>query len=228
MIYLAIGRRGLGKTTLVYSMARKCPRRIVIDPRGLITSPDARRVTTIEAFDVALVSGVPEIVVTPYDDLQGTFDAVANRVRAICRTSVTDRLMFIVDEARFFRLMDSSAFEYVLRAAPPESVHVAITCHRPLDIPTDIRAIADHWLVFKLTQEHDLRVIDGRCGGLVKRHVAALAPYEYVHWNDGTQEFAVNKHPEGWFVPLRTAGPQPEEILPELPENSGIDSDKLF
>lgn len=244
MIYLVLGRRQLGKTTLAYSMARKCPRRLIFDPRGQIHS-DGLRVS-----DRALLAGamddmadpkdpIKEILVTPDQDVQGMFDACAREVKAWADDFAhaprsARRLMFLIDEARLVKLLDSAAFEYVMRAAPPDLIQVAITAHRPADIPTDVRAISDHWLLFRCTQEHDLKVIRERCTESVCNQVAQLAPHQFIHWDDATAKAFAHREPGAWFVPLRSSaapdGPG-TPMLPEtaeLPANAQLDTARLF
>jgi hypothetical protein len=216
VIYLALGRRRLGKTTLTYYMAQRIAQRVMFDPRGLIDAPSVR-VRSAEHLRTLLAmrdDTMPEeIVITPDDRLQEAFDATARYVKQWSRTHDAS-LFFLVDEARFVDLLDSAAFEYLLRAAPPNQIHIAITAHRPADVPTDIRAISDHWLLFRTTQEHDLKVIEERCGVAVKRRVMALKPHEFVHWDDGASQWAANTNPASWYVPLGTPGREAEHVLP--------------
>lgn len=224
MIYLFLGRRKLGKTTLALSMARKCPYRVLLDPRGLIHS-GAPRVATADGVALAfdqMVSAedqhVTEVLVTPEHNVQDTFDYTAREVKAWSKQfeDPQHRLMFVVDEARFFDLIDSQAFEYVMRAASPELVHIAITAHRPVDIPTDVRAISDHWLLFRCTQEHDLKVISERCGDPVAERVSRLNPHEFVHWDDAVGTFAVFTDPTAWYVPLSQKPlKEPPNLMPD-------------
>jgi hypothetical protein len=238
MIYLALGRRQLGKTTLAYSMALKCPARVILDPRALIHSSGVR-VHSTQTLDFAidqLADGtIAEILVTPDENVQALFDHTAQHVKRWAQdfqhqSRTSRRLMLLVDEARFFDLRASSAFEYVLRAAPPDLVNVMITAHRPADIPTDIRAISDHWLLFRCTQEHDLKVIGDRCGEHVREKVSRLLPHQFIDWDDATATSHVYTNPLRWYVPLRSKNaPSSEEseILPD-PDPIVVDKTRLF
>lgn len=239
MIYLALGRRQLGKTTLVYSMARKCPARIVLDPRGLIHS-DGLRVSRIAELDSAVEAiaderdPLSEVLITPDSNPQSMFDQASRHVKSWAQDfqhapRATRRLMFVVDEARFFDLRESSAFEYVLRAAPPDLIHVAITAHRPTDIPTDIRAISDHWLMFRCTQEHDLKVIEERCTEAVRNSVAKLNPHEFIDWDDATATAKPYRNPAAWYVPLQSSGPaQSDADMLPASDTDTVDMPRLF
>lgn len=249
--HLAIGRRLLGKTTLVYSMARRSPYRVIVDPRGLIHT-GAVRVRSGEALDRAfdlMADQVPlladgslapegetghplrEILITPENDLQEMFSATCQLVK---HWSVryeghhTDRgLSFVVDEARFFELMKAPAFEYLLRAAPPELIDILITAHQPKDLPTAIRAIADRWCIFRITQPTDLDAIREKCGDDVAKQVAQLAPHQFIEWNDATGTARAYRDPRVWFTPLRSDNAKPLEILPDPGEDSQLDREKL-
>lgn len=233
---LAIGRRLLGKTTLAYSMARKCEFRIILDPRDQIQS-DGYRVREDAMLDQALdlmtieEPAFNELLVTPDRNVQGMFDATCAHVRQWAKEfhgQPKRRLAFIVDEARFYSLMDSDAFEWILRAAPPNEVHLILTAHQPKDFPTAIRAIADRWMVFRMTQETDLAVVRERCGIEVAEAVKQLKPHQFIDWNDATGEARAYRDPAAWFVPLRAGSGETSEILPEPPENSKVDGNKLF
>lgn len=233
MLYLDLGRRELGKTTLAYYLAQKCPYRVIFDPRGMIAIQGTGvRVTSIEGLKgIADQMDDPkapltEIIVTPRTDVQATFDACARLVESWAQDypNKAHAIMFVVDEARFVNLQESAAFGWILRAAPRDLCHVIITAHRPADIPTDVRAIADHWLLFRFAQEHDLKVIGERCGTKVAGEVSRLKPYQYVHWDDGVGKASTNLNSAGWFVPLRAPSERADTILPA----SAVDKRDLF
>lgn len=213
-------------------MADKCDRCVIFDPRGLIDDPQGERVRDAGEFDDAAIDfsegTLRELIVTPDADTQRLFDHVAGRVK-VWSATLHGSLMFVVDEARFVQLMDSRAFEWLMRAAPADRVHLAITCHRPADIPTDVRAIGDHWLLFQCTQEHDLKVIEQRCGPKVESAVRALAPREFVHWDDAKGSYQIFRNPKAWYVPLgspRSSGG--ELVLTPAGGESPVDTSKLF
>jgi len=240
VIYLALGRRQLGKTTLVYSMARKCPARIILDPRALIHS-DGLRVSNARDLSAAVDAiidernSLQEVLITPDSNVQSMFNQASQHVKDWAidfqhAPRATRRMMFVIDEARFFDLRESAAFEYVLRAAPPDLVNVAITAHRPADIPTDIRAISDHWLMFRCTQEHDLKVIGERCTDAVRNHVEKLNPHEFIDWDDATATAKAYRNPAAWYIPLRSPNAPDRLDLDILPptDKDTLDTSRLF
>jgi hypothetical protein len=212
MFHFGIGRRGMGKTTLCYRMTMKIERRLIFDPRGMIrANPDAVIVTTRDEMKRAVreVQGgeYAEMIFTPSGDLDEGFDAFAYELRRwIVRTPELP-VAVLIDEASFID-QRSKHFQWVVRCSPVETFHILMTCHRPLDLDTTVRAIADHWLIFQCRQEHDLKVIRERCSPEVADAVTRLAPRHFVHWNDGRAVMTVNRFggtggPNDWFVPLR-------------------------
>jgi hypothetical protein len=226
VIYIAIGRRRLGKTTLTCYMASRVAHRVMFDPRGLIDSTmrvrSADQLRTLMAVDLSRTDErLREVVITPEANIQDTFDVTARYVKVWSKTR-SEPLFFLVDEARFIKMMDSPAFEYLVRASNPNQIHIAITAHRPADIPTDIRAISDHWLLFRSTQEHDLKVIEDRCGVAVRRRVMQLKPHEFVHWNDAEGTWSANTNPSSWYVPLGVPDHDADIVIPETTDTTRL------
>lgn len=234
MLYLDLGRRELGKTTLAVFMAQRVPFRIILDPRGMVSTDIGRRVRTREELTVAIDAMIEqechEIIVTPLRDIPGMFEQVCAYVYAWSQDfPVKSRaLAFVIDEARIVNnarrpgdrtaahvLETSDAFDAVLRLTPRELIHTIVTAHRPADIPTDIRAIADQWLLFRATQEHDLKVIRERTNEAVVSHVMQLQPHQFVKWNDATSTWQIYANPAVWFVRLRPAYEASDDVLPE-------------
>lgn len=207
MIYLAIGRRLRGKTTWTEYHARKVAQRIHFDPRRQLQRQDALTATTSDDVEIAIDRMVEDptirdLIVVPGDDPQPVFDTVCSEVRRWIEHDDTRPLAFVIDEARFVQLKTAQC-QWIFRCSPPEVVHVFISAHRPTDLATDVRAIADHWILFHTTQEQDLESIRERCGAEVVEHVRALGQHECVHWNDGTGEWHLHDDPKRWYVPLR-------------------------
>lgn len=241
MINLALGRRALGKTTLVYFMASQCAYRIVLDPRGMIRSTNMVRVVTVDEFWNAMSlmhdregeHHIHEIVWTPRENLHVALDEASAAVTSWFERydgQRERRLFFLIDEARFFRNLETSQpLDYVLRASPQNLIDVAITAHRPKDIPTDIRAIGDYWLMFKHTQAHDLKVIEERCGESVSKQVADLDKYQFIQWDDGAAVARAYRDPSKWFVTLNNGRSLPgPDLLIGGESVELVDRNKLF
>lgn len=230
MIYLNIGRRRQGKTTLTTFMARKVERRLMFDPRGLMqfgTTVHTRQ-QFIDAFTELVDGDRVEVVFTPNADLQKSFKLFAYYARAWVTRYGARSLAIVIDEVAFVDT-DVEDFLWVLRCSDPSVHHVFVTAHRPADVSTRVRAIADHWLLFGVRQEHDLRVITERCGRPVAVRVSKLGPREFVHWDDAIGSANVFRDPAAWFVPLggnRAPAAAHTTVLADL--SPAVDAGKLF
>jgi len=212
MIHLVIGRRKRGKTTLAYYMARNCPQRVIFDPRGMIrAAPEARVVTTMrgfqEGFRALSAAELTELVYTPADD---SFPSAFRYFCACVKTwIVADShrpLAVMIDELAFVNPTEP-ALLWMLRCSEPDVFHIFVTCHRPKDVPTDMRAIADRWFLFQCRQEHDLEVIEDRCSAAVAAAITRLEEREFVLWDDDTATMKVFRNAKPWHVPLKRDTP---------------------
>lgn len=211
MIYLALGRRETGKTTLAYYLVsnKAITSRVIFDPRALIPAPHGRARDLddiLEAFDRQAGDPHVDVVVTPDRDKQACFDQMCLEVRgALDAGDHPRRIGLLVDEIRF---IDTKAepFDWLLRCATRASVSIVMTAHRPKDVPVDIRAIADVWLLFRTTQEHDLVVLHERLPPAVVAQVAGLGDRQFIAWDDSVARARAYTTPARWFVPLRRSG----------------------
>lgn len=207
MIYLSIGRRELGKTTLSFSMAKRASRSVALDPRFLL--PDAADEPigdlTIETERDRLwrriETGPYPIVVQPSDDLIGTSEELAKFVRDYTTIFPQEQLAVVLDEASLLDL-NTRRWQWVTRCSPRDRIDVIVTAHRPRDIHTNVRALADVWCIFRITQQHDLDVIADRCAEHVADRVARLKPREFVMWDDARGEAVEYLDPRVWYTPL--------------------------
>jgi hypothetical protein len=209
-----LGRRRLGKTTLACSMAQQCAYRLIIDPRNQIHT-GALRVFTMDELRDAMQSmmnaEIHEVIFTPRTDLDQSLAYAAECVTTWFETMPEDRrLMFLIDEGRFFpnsiKYARNEPVNYVLRAAP-EWIDIAITAHRPADIATDTRGIVDYWYLFMHRQEHDLKVIEQRTSARVREMVERLEPRTFIEWDDGEADplkaATLHRNPSAWYVPIK-------------------------
>lgn len=199
MLILVIGRRRQGKSTLGYDIACRKSTIVIFDPRKQFGTtdcvlPDAERLTEY-------LNEKPEIIIHPYHDPKLCFEEVSFKLDSWIQQNPGEPLAFLVDEARFIDTPEQEyvSFDRIIRFSNPQDVDVIMTCHRPVDISTDIRAIADYWCIFKTTLEHDLRIVRDRCGEQVTEIVAKLGPQEYVLWNDGDGTYAVKRDRAAWY-----------------------------
>lgn len=215
MIVTCLGRRELGKTTLAWFMAQRSDRVIALDPRAMFPTADPIGDLPGDAGELWRRLQDPDdkspIVVQPADDLPGTVNALARIVREWCQNDA-GTLAVILDECG---LLDLRAWDWVFRCSPRDRITVILTAHRPRDISTTVRALADTWCIFRTTQPHDLDALADRCGDDVVLRVRALAPREFVCWDDARGQLSLYRDPSMWFVPLaQTRGAFADAPLP--------------
>jgi hypothetical protein len=215
MIWLIIGRRTRGKTTLGYYMARKAAQRLIFDPRGMIgiTGPRTLRVERLHdlrdrAMPALMDRELDEVVYAPQeDDLTRPFYGFAEMLKWWITEVPRRPLAVLIDELSFIdqTKRDPAVLRRVLRSCDPAIFDVFITCHRPADIPTNTRGIADYWVLFHCTQEHDLDVVRDRCNTQTAAVVQSLKGRSFVVWDDAKS--TIQSFPESgqaaWHVPLR-------------------------
>ncbi len=215
MIFLVIGRREQGKTTLAYHMAAKSPQRVIFDPRGDIHRGE--RVTSSHALREAMDEmwthpEIADLAYTPSGDSKAGFVLFSRELQTWVARDKFRPLAVLVDELAFADLNNES-FRWVARCCSRTHFDVFITCHRPTDVDVDTRSIADHWLLFPCRQEHDLDVIRKRCNADVCEEVQALKPREFVHWDDTKPDekdrWKIVRNHAQWNVDLSPQHPGP-------------------
>lgn len=202
MIILCIGRREQGKTTLGYSLAKKFPTRVIFDPReAFFTSP----VILFSASGLyEALNTEAEIIIKPEEFYPENFVLVCDQVRAWVRDNREEEFSFLIDEAYDVKTPEvmPPSLDWLMRKTKRSQCRIIFTAHRPVDISTDIRALADHWMIFQTTQEHDLKAIRERCGSEVEEIVKTLKEREFVNWNDSVGTFTKVSDPHSWYVSL--------------------------
>jgi hypothetical protein len=187
--------------------AAKSPR-LVIDPRNQWPSPgylvyrSAGGVKSRDdglTIDDALAAG-DDVLVQP-NDLQGTIDDLSVTVRGYFENAAPGErreLSVVLDECGLYSL---NAWSWVMRCSPREQCSIILTAHRPSDIHTNIRALADTWCIFRTTQRHDLDAIEERCGALVAERVQVLERFHFVAWDDAKAQMQLHDNPAIWREP---------------------------
>lgn len=222
MIRLILGRKEKGKTTLAYHMARKVRALVIFDPRGMMRRPGAFVARTQDSLSRgmdALNDGeIRELVYTPSDHLPVAFAHFAAEVKRWIDETPDRPLAVLVDEISFVNLGEPD-FAWALKCCRASVIHFFLTCHRPADVPVDVRAIADYWYLFQAHQEHDLDVLAERCSPAVAGRVAKLTGSEFVAWNnaDGDGELRTYTDRTAWYV----------DLAPGRPESPAIEMDDL-
>jgi hypothetical protein len=203
MVYLVIGRREQGKTTLAYWMASRSPRRLIFDPRGMVGRERYTNTSALEGACDRLAAGeIAEVVYTPFGDVHAGFAAFAGEVQRWVLHTPGMPLAVVVDEVSFVHPERVPAFMWAVRCCRRDTIDFLVTAHRPSDIDTDIRAVTDPWCLFAIRQEHDLGVIRERCTADVLRRVQALEPRQFIQWDDAKGEARMFADPAVWFIEL--------------------------
>lgn len=209
MIYVIIGRREKGKTTLADRMLKALSLRFVIDARRMIRQRDQSIIYenyvagAADAMYEAIGSDgqYTEVIYQPHeDDIQDAFRLWTRSIKNIAIEFPDLRIGVLVDEASFYDLNDA-AFQWLAKCTPRENVHIFITAHRPTDIPPKIRSIADHWFVFHMTEKSDLDRIAEKSPEAADA-ASKLRDRGYVHWNDSTATLETNMNSRSWFIAL--------------------------
>ena len=220
MIHIVIGRRELGKTTLAYYMARRAPRRAIIDARRMIRQPSAEyehdALLAGEAVNAMVVENEStEVIYQPFeDDLDQAFSQWCRDLKTVAMNNPDKELAIMVDEASFYNL-NTPAFQWLAKCSLRDYTHIIVTAHRPADIPTSIRSIADHWFIFYTSQQHDLKAIEEKSPEAA-REARLLKGRDFVHWDDARARLSVNRSSMSWFVQLQSSRkPSTADIAPE-------------
>lgn len=161
---------------------------------------------SIESGDPELLDDLTNcepIIIQPID-LQETVDALA----AVLQTWIMSRprgedisLAIILDEAGLYSL---KSWDWIIRCSPRLHTSIILTTHRPMDVWTTVRSIADRWIMFQISQEHDIDVIDKRCGSVVAEQVQTLLPYQFIVWDDAIGKATRNVNSDAWKEPRAT------------------------
>jgi len=204
MVTVIIGFTGQGKSTLAYKVAQRSDTRVIIDPRNQFNST---------SDIVSGPSGLYELLDTRYEvivkpgrgfDVTETFDQVSGVIAEWIEDNPTEKISIIADESRLLGLDSKTVslnFDWIVRSAREGSpINVIITCHRPVDVNTNIRAIANRLVFFRVMLPNDLDSIESQCGPEVTVQVNKLLDRQFVVWNNSRQQWRKEIDPSGWYI----------------------------
>ena len=176
MIYLVIGRRELGKTTLARYLGHAKHPRLIVDPRNQwpVTTDEGPADSVNPDHVLEDLESGQDVLIQP-EDLDDAIRSLAWPARRFITESPDRELTVIFDEAGLYRDTLKTSWSYMMRGSPRMRTAIILTAHRPSDIATDIRAL-----------------------------VQTLKPYEFVSWNDSKAEHEVHKNPAAWYQPAAT------------------------
>lgn len=204
MLDLIFGKRELGKTTLAVSLTRNFSTRVTFDPRHMIdTTSDILTDQSIEGVLYEMLDDRTEIVIRPHFNTEFAFNAMCKEIYAWMRDNPDEEFCLLIDEARFVKNPEENRyFDFIVRCKPRSRTTVIMTSHGVVDVDTNLRRIADFWILFQMTLEADIERIRERCGNIVAQQVKILAPYEYIVWNDSNSKWRKHNDPTKWFVDI--------------------------
>jgi hypothetical protein len=176
---------------------------VIFDPRHMInTTSDILTDSNIGILS-QMLDIRSEVIVRPKFEIEETFDAMCEQIYLWVRANPAETFCLLLDEARFVREPEKNRFfDWIVRCTKRDRVATIITCHGIVDISTDIRRVADYWILFQLTLEADLERVYERCGAVVANEVQKLKPYEFVVWNDSNRTWVKRTEPTKWYVNL--------------------------
>lgn len=206
MITCIIGFTGQGKSTLALKVARRSQTRLIFDPRGQFETtsdilPDAGGL--YELLDERY-----EMIVRPGrgSEVEENFDETCHVLADWIEDNPHENVCLLVDEGRLVGLDSKSTslhFDWILRSAREGSpIDVVITCHRPVDLSTNIRAISNRLVFFRVMLPNDLGQIEEQCGPEVTAQVKNLLDKQFVTWNNSRQQWRKVTDTSSWYVRL--------------------------
>jgi hypothetical protein len=195
MIHIGTGRRTQGKTTLFDFLCRKLTYQARFSPRITLPARGAHFHSSPEreVFDRTMKAKETATVV-PDHQVDETFMDYMRVVSVWYRRNEQELIKsntgmaILVDEARFSGVRESEDLDWLMRCTQQNLVHIYFTVHRPKDLHPDIRAIADFWYVFNVTQPHDLEVLKEECGEYVANMAPNMRAREFVFYDVATQK----------------------------------------
>lgn len=225
MIYAPIGRRGQGKSTLGRFIASCNGARVIIDPKFDMANPNAAIVARVNDIEPAIAElerpdrRFDEVVIQPrhmraaFVATTAALDQWRERDRLARWTLMLDEWKIIQNSLRD-TVADLEPLEYLVRTSTIDRQHIVITCHRPVDMHPNVRALVDHWLLFRMTEARDVKAI-GELSTRAAIRVRRIGEREYVHLdarrNESTDRGDENpstfSRADAWHVCLRCGHP---------------------
>lgn len=212
MITVIIGFTGQGKSTLASFVSRRSTTRAIVDPRGQFHTtddilPDSEGLYELldDRYEIIIRAGRGTAVEENFDD---TCKVIADWIE----DNPHEQICILCDEGRLLGLESKGVslhFDWILRSAREGSnIDVVITCHRPVDVNPNIRAIANRLVFFRVMLPGDLDTIEEQCGPQVREEVKKLLDRQFITWNNSRQQYRKVTDSDSWKVPLG----QPEPV----------------
>lgn len=206
MIIIIIGFTGQGKTTLAEYLSRRSTTRLKFDPRMQFHTTDDILPNASGLYE--LLDDRYEVIVQPGRgaEVKETFNETCGVLADWIEHNPEEVVSFVADEARLIGLQNENVslnFDWILRSAREGSpITVIITCHRPVDVHPNIRAIANRIIFFRVMLPGDLDTIEDQAGPEVREAVRNLVDKQFVTWNNSRQQYRKISDANSWKVDL--------------------------
>lgn len=207
---LVFGRRGQGKTTLGFHLAKMLGLTMVaFDPNDQL---DFSPLYNPEDLEAALNAGEPLTIYRPRigEEVDDEFNLFARVLWNGSLLNPTQNhntwidLTILIDEAGLPELQDAGYCLKSLRSfvCRGRDINLIQTVHRPRDAWKTCRANATDWYLFHTTDPGDLAAIAEQCGEEVAEAVSKLDEKQFVHYQLRSGEFEISGEAREWYEPL--------------------------
>lgn len=196
----------MGKSTLAYYVSKRCDTRVYWDPRfqfRMTPHPMHDSSELPEALDTQ-----EEIVVQPGRGLnkREAFEDFCRVIADWVQENPHETICMVVDEAQLTGLDSKTVnedFDWLLRSAREgANIFIVMTAHRPADISTNIRAIANRIVWYRVTLPNDIEAVEWQCGPEIAQQVKSLLDKEYIVWNNSRQQWKRVSDPKTWYIEI--------------------------
>lgn len=191
IITLIFGKRGSGKTLLAQRLCRDCKRIIIYDTIGeYIDGVIIENLQALKEFWGKVYRGNFRIIYQPVDP-EGDFDTVCRLVYEC------GDMTFLVEELdRYSKpLTLSLPFKEIIQRGRHKVYNIELIgiTQRPHGIDKLLTSQAKQMFIFNTTEPRDVDYFKDTIGYPVVVKIAALNEYEYVKYQDGSEQLEVGK-----------------------------------
>lgn len=212
-IAVITGRRGKGKTSLAYFLARS------VDARGVAVFDPTQSfgigamATDREAFDQALEGDVSPAVYQ-VDNVEFKESAVENALQEFVSAIKHIRdIGVVIDETSYVQSFNwcAPALDDEIRVGRRRRHDLFLTQHRMADCNGIVLDLVTEFYFFQTKSPKSLDRIAEYCGEQVAGLVSTLDEHSFCYYDVETGRYHVNDHPESWRVaiaPTEVAAPR--------------------
>lgn len=189
IIKLIFGKRGCGKSVLAEILCRKCKCLLIYDTLGEYTDGAIiEDLQTLKDFWSKVYRGNFRIIYQPVDP-EGDFDSVCRLVYPC------EDLTFLVEELdRYSKpLTLTLPFKNIIQRGRHNNIELIGITQRPHGVDKLLTSQAKEMYIFNTTEPRDIDYFKDTIGYPVVVKIADLKEYEYVKYQDGTENLEIGK-----------------------------------